>query len=98
MTPKIRSSRIGATIANSTMACERWPSLIPMSVAADRHVGAGDDVERAADDAGHEPAGKAVRHDENHVHGQPLVGVVRRRGRQSQSRRAGGADEEVWRG
>src|SRR5206468_11778395 len=96
MTPKIRSSRIGATIANSTMACERWPSLIPMSVAADRHVGVGDDVDRAGDDAGHEPAGKAVRHDEDHVHAQPLVGAVRRRGRQLEARRARAGDVSVW--
>src|SRR5947209_20027955 len=80
-TPKISSSRIGAMIANSTIAWERWPSVLeePMSVAPNHHVGVGHYVKGGAHHVGQKPSGEAKAHDEDHIHVPARVRVVRRR-------------------
>src|SRR6266850_8452254 len=78
--PKSRSSSSGATIANSTMDCERcppppfWTSTI--SVAADCHVRVRHHVDRGTQDTFHELCRQAEVHDQDHVYIRAPVAVV----------------------
>src|SRR5256885_10729278 len=78
--PKSRSSSSGATMENSTIACERWlpraGRASTISVAADCHVRVGDHVDRAAEDAFHKPGREPEVHDQDHVYVRGPVAVV----------------------
>src|SRR5215472_7107887 len=63
----------GATIANSTMA---WDRCARISVASDRHVRVGHDMDGVAEYPVHETRDEPKAHDEDHVHVAALVGVV----------------------
>src|SRR5207253_8124287 len=81
MTPNRSRSRTGATIANSTIDCDRWlairsASTLPTSVAADRHVGVGHDVDRVAEQAGQKSRDKAQAQHKDDVDVRALVAVV----------------------
>src|SRR5260370_17780607 len=90
-TPNRSRSSTGATRANSTMPCERWLST---SVAPNRHVSVGHQVNRAAQHSLEKPGDKAEAHDQDHVHvGAPVAGVGWR-AREVQPRRLRVADLE----
>src|SRR5439155_25217367 len=99
MTPNRSRSRTGATIANSTIDCDRWlairsASTLPTSVAADRHVSVGTDVDRVAEQAGQKSRDKAQAQHKDDVDVRALVAVVVGSGGQVQTRRVGVADIE----
>src|SRR5712691_7013936 len=82
--PNNRRMRMGAISANSTIPCERClsrgrriESLI--SVATDRHMRVGDDVDRIAQHALQKTRRETEAHDQDHVHVGALVAVVGRR-------------------
>src|SRR5437762_13520678 len=94
MTPNRSKSRIGATIANSTIDCDRWlairsASTLPTSVAADRHGGVGHDVDRVAGQGGQKSRDKAQAKHKDDVEVRALVGGVVGRGGQVQTTRVG---------
>src|SRR5207302_10630342 len=94
MTPNRSRSRTGATIANSTIDCDRWlairsASTLPTSVAADRHVGVGHDVDRVAEQAGQKSRDKAQAQRTDGVDVGALVAGVVGRGGWAATRRVG---------
>src|SRR5690348_16356735 len=79
--PKRRRSSSGATIANSTTACERSPrwvsrAVLFTSVAAHDHVRVGDDMNRNPGRPTQEGRCESEAHDEDDVDVCRLVAVV----------------------
>src|SRR5260370_9444135 len=94
---KMRSSSSGATMANSTIDCERWArtcafTFTATSEAADEHVSVDREMDRVAQDTLHEPGRESKAHDHDHVDVLALEAVVSRGGSQVQAGRAVVAD------
>src|SRR5579864_5204935 len=95
--PKSSTSRTGATMANSTIDCERWPTRLSrshISVTTDRHVRVGHDADRVAERTLQHARDESEAHDQDHVHVGALVAVVERSACEVQPRCVRVADVE----
>src|SRR5260370_11157311 len=97
---KMRSSSSGATMANSTIDCERWARTCALtftatSEAADEHVSVDREMDRVAQDTLHEPRRESKAHDQDHVDVLALEAVVSRGSSQVYAGRAVVADIEL---
>src|SRR5260370_12830961 len=98
---KMRSSSSGATMANSTIDCERWArtcafTFTATSEDADQHVSVDREMDRVAQDTLHEPGRESKAHNHDHVDVLALEAVVSRSGSQVQAGRAVVADVQQW--
>src|SRR5579864_7579582 len=92
--PNRSNKRTGATIANSTIDCERWPRGPVISVTTHGHVRVGHDVDRAAKQPVQKSRSKAEAHQQNDVHVGRVVASRRWRVQIIDTRQVAVADEQ----